>query len=149
MGNLIRQSGFRKHRSCQTALIKSLNDWISAVDKNEIDGTLFLDLSKVFDLVNHAILLTTLSHYGLHNNTRTQHTFISGEQSTPGEVVAGVHQGSVLGPILFLIYNNELTVVMSHSCAAIFADDTTLSTHNKSLDVVITSLTNDLSHVDR
>ena len=103
MGNLIRQSGFRKHPSCQTALIKSLNDWISAVDKNEIDGTLFLDLSKVFDLVNHAILLTTLSHYGLHNNTRTQHTFISGEQSTPGEVAAGVPQGSVLGPMLFFL----------------------------------------------
>ena len=51
------QSGFRKHHSCQTALIKALDDWISAVDKNAIVGTLFLDLTKAFDLANHAILL--------------------------------------------------------------------------------------------
>ena len=115
-------SGFRKHHSCQTALIRILDDGISAVDKNEIVGTLFLDLSKVFDLVNRDILLTQLSHYGLHNNnnwfksylhSRTQATFISGEQSTPEEAVAGVPQGSVLGPILVLIYISELPLVLS------------------------------------
>ena len=58
-------------------------------------------------------------------------------------------QGAVLGPILLLIYINDLSSVLSHSRADMFADDTTLSTHNKCLDVVITSLTNDLSHVDR
>ena len=82
----------------------------------------FFTLSKAFDLVNLDILLTQLSHYGLHNNnnwlksylhSRTQATFISGEQSTPEEAVAGAPQGSVLGPILVLIYINELPLVLS------------------------------------
>ena len=95
--------------------------------------------------------------HGLHNNAlerfksylNSRTPFISGEQSTPGEVVAGLSQGSVLDPILFLIYINDLPLVLSHSFADICADDTTLSTHNKSLDVVVTSLTNDLEHVNK
>ena len=77
------------YNSGQTALIQILDDWISAVDKNQIDGTLFLDLSKAFDLVNHAILLQKSSHYSLHDNaidwfksylhSRTQNTFIPGD----------------------------------------------------------------------
>jgi len=58
-----RQSGFRENHSCQTALIRLVDDWTSAVDKNEVVGTLLLDLSKAFDLVNHSLLLQKLHYY--------------------------------------------------------------------------------------
>ena len=97
--------------------------------------------------------------YGLHNNalerfksylnSRTQKNIYFWGTIYPRKVVAGVPQSSVLGPILFLIYTNALPLVLSHSFADIFADDTTLSIYNKSLGVVVSSLTDDLAHVDK
>ena len=58
-----RQSGFREIHSCQTSLIRIIDDWITAIDNNQIVGTLMLDLSKAFDLVNHSIILTKLEAY--------------------------------------------------------------------------------------
>ena len=92
--------------------------------------------------------------YGLHNNAlewfksylnlRTQKTFISGEQSTPGKSCS--RRATWFCPRHDTIFDLH-QLVMSHSFADIFADDTTLSTYNKSLDVVVTLLTNDLAHV--
>jgi len=62
-----RQSGFRSNHSCQTALIQNIDEWLSAIDNNEIVGTLFIDLSKAFDFVNHDILLEKLKLYVMHN----------------------------------------------------------------------------------
>ena len=131
---------------------------ISAEDKNESVGTLFLDLSKAFDLVNHAILLKNLSHSGLYNtaidwfktylHSRTQNDIYFWETIYPrgsrSRCSSGLCPRSVT---IFDLY--DLPLILSHSCADMFADNTTLSTHNTSLDVVITSLTNDVLHVDR
>ena len=158
--NLIynRQSGFRENHSCQTALIKLLDEWITAIDRNEIVGALLLDLSKAFDLVNHNILLNKLQNYGLNDKSikwfssylsnRVQQTHISGCLSSPGQVLSGVPQGSVLGPTLFLIYINDLSLGLNNTTADIFADDTTISAFNTSLESVVNALSVDLTSID-
>ena len=153
-----RQSGFRTNHSCQTALVKLLDEWVAAIDNNEIVGTLFLDLSKAFDLVDHDILLKKLKLYKVDQSVyswfssylenRLQQTHVSGVSSDLKQVVSGVPQGSILGPLLFLIFINDLPLAIKHSTTDIFADDTTLSVHNSSLNQIAESLTCDLVNVN-
>ena len=106
-----RQSGFKSKHSCETALTAIIDDWMSAIDKNEIVGTVLLDLFKVFDLVNHRLLLEKLRNYQFSDRAlhwiksyfshRYQQVSISGTLSSSKVISAGVPQGSVLGPLLF------------------------------------------------
>ena len=94
-----RQSGFREHHSCQTALIKIIDDWLSAINENKIAASLFLDFSKAFDLVDTSLLIHKLKLYNIDTswfspylNKRFHQTQYAGAISDKKEVMSGVPQ---------------------------------------------------------
>ena len=107
------------------------------MDTNEIRLNIFLDLSKAFDTIDHTILKNKLKYYGLKGSTlhlfqsylnnRKQYTEIEDTTSTILPIYVGVSQGSILGPILFIIYVNDLPQYSNKFDFIMYADDTTLS----------------------
>ena len=143
------QSGFRKNHSCQTTLINLVDKWLNNINNNQFNGVLFIDFTKAFDLIDHDLLRKKLLLYGisedsfkilssfLHN--RQQTVCINTKLSTPQPVKYGVPQGSVLGPLLFSIYINDLPLYINESCE-LFCDDTTIHSSHHNLEEVSQSL---------
>ena len=130
------QFGFRKGHSTDHALI-SLSERIkNTLDSNRVGCGIFIDLQKAFDTVNHNILLQKLNHYGIRGTAlnwfesylsgRLQYVSINGHSSSVGGINCGVPQGSVLGPLLFLIYINDLPNSSRILSFFLFADDTNI-----------------------
>ena len=129
------QHGFVLKKSCQTNLLETLEDWTKTLDQKDSLDVIYLDFKKAFDTVPHARLLKKLRGYGLKGKVllwieeflsdRFQQVVVGNSSSSWGKVSSGVPQGSVLGPMLFTLYVNDLPSLVCSSLK-MFADDTKL-----------------------
>ena len=152
-----RQFGFRPSHSTINALQELTIQLYNNVDASKFVVGVFLDLSKAFDTVDHVILLQKLSHYGVRGvalewfssylSNRVQCTKINNMVSDWLPVTCGVPQGSILGPLLFLIYVNDLHRASQELTTIMYADDTNVFFSHDNIDTAITTTNNLLVHL--
>ena len=128
--------------------------WAAAIDRGDINGVILLDFRKAFDLINHECLLKKLNIYQCDDNAnmwfrsyrtgRTQQTSFRGHLSETAAITAGVPQGSILGPLLFIVYMNDLPLHI-HNDIDMFANDSTLHTSGANIEEIQLSLQTDLN----
>ena len=149
------QFGIRKNNSTVYALAQITETIKESIDKGKYGCGIFIDLRKAFDTVNHGILLQKLEHYGIRENTldwfqsylsdRKQFVDINGKPSELLGTTCGVPQGSVLGPLLFLIYINDLPNISTILNFYLFADDTNIYYESSSLDKLESTINRELN----
>ena len=151
------QSGFRKKHSCQTSLHKLTEQVYDDLYKGHVVGLIALDLKKAFDTVHHGILLKKLRYYGIQDtelcwfksylSDRCQMCNLFNNLSDPEHVVCGVPQGSIVGPLLFTIYVNDMPVCFSKCSVNLYADDTVFFHGSRDVGTVRSILQSELVSV--
>ena len=151
------QFGFRNNHLTFMALIILIENLVNALDNGKCAVGIFLDFQKAFDTVNHSILLDKLHCYGIRGianqwflsylSNRQQSVVYNGYESELKVINCGVPQGSILGPLLFLLYINDLTNVSSFLMPILFADDTNLFCTGTDLKEIIRLVNEEISKI--
>ena len=139
-------TGFRKSHGTQNSLVVILEQWKRALDKGEYVSALFMDLSKAFDTINHDLLILKLKAYGFSKETlklmksylknRKQKVQINNKFSSERDVIAGVPQGSIDGPLLFNLFINDLTFFIEQCTLSNYAKDHNLSISGEDKELI-------------
>ena len=151
------QFGFRKDHSTYMALIILIDKITAALDNGDFTLAVLIDFRKAFDTVDHKILLDKLQHYGIRGiaydwikdylNDRRQQVSYNGANTSYKTVNCGVPQGSILGPLLFIIYINDLSTVSTTLTSVLFADDTTLVDSDPNLTALVNRFNAELVNI--
>ena len=145
------QTGFRQKHSCQNAFVRLIDQWLTCIDIGDIIGTLFVDVRRAFDLVDHSILVNKLSLYKFsplplgwfQSYLSSRRLAIACDEFA--NVNSGVPKGSILGPTLILLFIDILLLLLKHWFSDFFADDASLYTHSKSVSVIENNILNDFN----
>ena len=153
------QFGFRKNKSTAAALTTFLDDVLARLNEGDLSVVAFLDFKKAFDTINHDILINKLGKAGIgqtllrllrnYLSNRKQKTKLYGTTSSLKSITIGVPQGSTVGPIMFIIFINDLPGVLESSNVLMYADDTVLYSSHQDSKIVRRRVQKDLDKVQR
>ena len=152
------QFGFRKFHSTASALLDSTNSWYVNMDCKKLNLVVLLDLKKAFDTIDHGILLSKLELYGITGSAlsmirsylsdRNQKCQLGDLMTTERRVTCGIPQGSILGPLFFLVYINDLPECLNQATPRLFADDTNLTVAGESIQEIELNMNSDLACIN-